>query len=728
MAPEEKVRKMRRTSGPSRSDAAEGRAEEGRRSRKSLPVEEPTRLSPEDVAAFDGEVLQGEVLNDITDRGQSPRRSARPESRPGGERSRRWSPADEATRQKAERIDLFGGAAVRGWRSASESELLEALVGARAEAELAVHWYDRLEELGRTEPDRVSADDVHAAREEMLERNAATGGPEWTAQAYQLRFGAVPQHKVDGLVDALVDNERESWLRSDASQRTSSTRHRTRGMFGTGAGARAKEQQARAQEALQREDLVQGDDLSERDHMRLLRMNSRLAADEYMKSLRDSNILVPGFSQEEREKGLDQRQQVYARMMMLGALRPLSNGINRNSVIQAMGAMTTMLILSPQFRAEMGAHVEPLKRGLQERIETKARAEGAKAEHRAWRHNQGQGPDGQTMDRGSFLSARWQRRLNDLERRDRGHRELYTAETAAMTEIGLAENAYRVMRTPGVQPKEVMGSYQAMIKKLHDQIREDGLDPQEVASATRTILGRRMETEPELQVMFNGMAYGKYVRSAPHQERIKGSDHTRTVWSGEFEDHLGKKIPQDAMFTLRPPLGAEHHQASIALMMQERMLHGLEARGMDGFNESFSAYMIGYAAAEKNWTGQLEGRLDGDQLPATVRAHTRQCELMLATMVSDGLDAPERQRVYSNAYTDAISHVRGLYPDFARDWDAKYGETWQDQMRAATADPGGFDARLRATGQTVGSGFAASYARSEAPSPGPVPEDDRQPA
>jgi hypothetical protein len=342
--------------------------------------------------------------------------------------------------------------------------------------------------------------------------------------------------------------------------------------------------------------------------------------------------------------------------------------------------------------------------------------------------------EGRLVERSAYLSKKWQRRLDDLERQDRGHRELYTAESAAMTEIGLTENAFhRLREADGPASGQIMESYRAMMRKVRDQAAADGLDREEVARMSRTILGRRLEVEPELAAMYNGMAHGMYTRGAPHAERIAGSARTRLAWTGEFEDQFGRKIDGELMFTLRPKMGGDEHQVATAEIMGKRLVHDLEKRGMAGFNEGFMGYMVGYAVAERNRTGEGEP-IDASDLPEGVRARVAQSEQMMASMAADGLGAKERQRVYSNAYVDAIEQVRQAYPEFARDWDQQFGATWQARMKSAVTDPKGFFAEQKASPRSWQTGSDGRARERETPGgrgydqPSPDPGHDYQPA
>jgi hypothetical protein len=492
---------------------------------------------------------------------------------------------------------------------------------------------------------------------------------------------------------------------------------------------RRREQEVRADFLGRHDDTANAAAMSEPDNLRLLRLNSQVAAHRYIQSLRESNILAPGFNDDEREQQLTARQKLYVKMMVVGSVAPLRNGVSTNNVIQSLGAFTTMMILSQDFRTELGGYFEPLRDRMQERIDNKARSEGAWAQQHADRRNGAldertrrdldanpdaysepvrdvgwlAGQDARRFKKGDFLSKRWQRRLDDLERRERGHRDLYTTETAAMTEVGLMENAFHKMREAGLPDDAdlIAKTHMAMVKRLKTQFADDGLDQAAINKAARTILGQRLEAEPELAAVFNGMAHGKYLKTEPHEERITGTDHTRTVWTGEFHDHLGREVPDDVMFTVRRPMTPAEHQAACGELIKERMLHDLTTTGVDGFNDSFAGYMVGWAVNERNRSEDPALHLDGDLLPDGLKHRVAQTDSMLASMAADGFDHETRRRVYSNAYVDAIEELRHAHPDFARDWDRQFGSTWQQTMKEAVANPQGYPAgRMRDNSHT----------------------------
>ncbi|MGW0896938.1 hypothetical protein ACWD0G_08055 [Streptomyces goshikiensis] len=446
----------------------------------------------------------------------------------------------------------------------------------------------------------------------------------------------------------------------------------------------------------------------QREQLLKLRAETRLAGEKYMASLRDSKLLVPGFNDEERAQDLGVMHHVYMQMMMQSCLKPLSRGVNANSIIQAVGMVMTMRMLAPDFKTEMDSYLQPLKDKVQERIDTRTRGMVASAES-GITHRQRIFKDmpsdarrerliGSTDPR-DHLTKKWRKRFDAMQHRERGHREMFTPDSAAMTEVALMENAFWKMREPRADAGLIRESYRAMRKRLHEQMSEDGLERQEVVQRARMIIGERMEYEPELRTMFNGVAHGRIVKAPAHDERIAGSDRVRTVWSGELDNQLGQRLPEDAMFTLRWPMEADAHQIQLAETMKTSLLDALGRGDQEGYRGNMLGYLVGFAA-------QKQG-LDTSGLPDMLQHRLDQSEVMIASMDIDGLPPEEQQRVYSNAYVDALEAVNEKYPDLEAELTRSLGENWQQTLQTAVDDPSAFFKEQRLNPQSRRTGPSA---------------------
>lgn len=502
-------------------------------------------------------------------------------------------------------------------------------------------------------------------------------------------------------------------------------RDRARGFF----GEKTRERMA-DRERVYRIDVDRVDDesegLNQREQLLKLRAETRLAGEKYMASLRDSKLLVPGFNDEERTQDLGVMHHVYMQMMMQSCLKPLSRGVNANSIIQAVGMVMAMRMLAPDFKKEMDSYLQPLKDKIQERIDTRTRSMFASAES-GIAHRQRIFKDvpsdarrerliGSTDPR-DHLTKKWLKRFDAMQHRERGHREMFTPDSAAMTEVALMENAFWKMREPGADAGLIRDSYRAMRKRLHEQMSEDGLERQEVVQRARMIIGERMEYEPELRTMFNGVAHGRVVKAPAHEERIAGSDCVRTVWSGEFDDQLGQRLPEDGMFTLRRPMDADAHQIQLAETMKTSLLDALSRGDQEGYGGNMLGYLVGFAA-------QKQG-LDTSGLPDMLQHRLDQSEVMIASMDIDGLPPEEQQRVYSNAYVDAMEAVNEKYPDLEAELKRSLGENWQQTLQAAVDDPGAFFKEQRRKPRSRPTGPSAAQ---EAGPQAEADSEDYQPA
>lgn len=493
------------------------------------------------------------------------------------------------------------------------------------------------------------------------------------------------------------------------------SRRRARDHYGPGERERAERH-----ERVRLIDVEDGDDDGSRtaaERLQRLRAETRLAGERYMESLRESNLLVPGFNDDERGHQLDAMHRVYVQMMMHACLRPLAKGVNPTSVIQVVGMMMAMRMLSPDFRQEQVRLLQPFREKVQERLDQRTRSMMATAEIEAASMG---ARDGDTDPR-SLLTRKWRKRHDDLQRRERGNREMYTAESAAMTELALLENAFWRMREPGAERERetIDTSYRAMRKRLHDQMADDGLERGEVVRMMRTIVGERMEQEPELRLMFNGIAQGRFVKAPPHDARLAGTDQVRRIWTGEFDDHLGRRLPDDAGFTLRTPMTADDHQAQIGLVMQESMQDSIARGDRDGFEADITGYLVGFASGRKG--------LGTAGLPLGLRRRLEQSQSMIASMDIDGLAQEEQRRVYSNAFVDAIEGVGGSHPELMDELRLVLGDDWQERLQDAVDDPARFYAeqRLRPTTFRQGPGTRAAGDHKET---GGDAGHDREPA
>lgn len=453
---------------------------------------------------------------------------------------------------------------------------------------------------------------------------------------------------------------------------------------------------------------------SERDHLLRLREDVRTAGATYMRSLSETNILVPGFTDDERAEKVSELHQAYTTMMMFSCLRPLKAGVNARSVLQAAGMMSSLWLMSPAFRDQVGQYRETLRERINERLDMRALAE-------LEAHRDGAG-----------LRRKWAMRLRDIEYRQRGHRHPFTAESAGMTLIALSENAFERIHADGSDIGQILKSHRALTERVYSQAEDDGLTRSEINRAARIVLGQRLETEPELHVMFSDLAHGRARKSEPRVVKIGEAGPTHTMWTGEFEDSItGQPVCEDAMFDLRGPMGPEQHQAAITQMMAATMSNDLNTaiRDIEGddFTDpgklnlgSFTASMTGYMLA---WHSRGQ-RVDLSRVPPGFAGPMAQTETMLASMSADGLETREQQEIYSCAFADALEQIKDAYPGldetwgraYSKDWDAFVHDAVKNPTRANMSDWGGFTG---ATSTNSEASSSSDFGSEPGPDPGP---------
>ncbi|MBT8163343.1 MULTISPECIES: hypothetical protein [Arthrobacter] len=494
---------------------------------------------------------------------------------------------------------------------------------------------------------------------------------------------------------------RESW---DRAREFFATRSRRR-----------QEEQDREREA-KRGRMNQAGELSGREQLMLLRGNIRAAGEDYMDSLRRSKIHAPGFNDDERFGMLDMAQRIYVQQMVTVGMEPLQNGVNPASVVRVMSTMAAMYLLSSTFREVVDEKLEPVSKAIQARIDAKAESTVNRAQQKAAAVNdridrrngkrRADGKDGkQHVDARTYVAGRWQKRYDELRYRERGHREMYTARSAGLTEMALTENAFHALREPGAKADRIMSSYTAMISRLYRQAGEDGLAREEVAEASRIVLGERLRQDPRIRLMFDGLAHGQHRMAPPREERVAGTSQVQNVWRGYFEDYTGKPVdptryetlldkqgnpltddegealpPRVAgAFTLREQMGDKAHRDRMQVAMTMTLMQAAERGDLTAFNQDLAAYMGGCIASARTF--------DGDGLPEPLQERLFQSRTMQAAMDVDGIKPRQQRVIYSQAYAEATAAIDSAYPEFAVRWREKCGAGWQRFTGQVGVDP-----------------------------------------
>lgn len=399
-----------------------------------------------------------------------------------------------------------------------------------------------------------------------------------------------------------------------------------------------------------------------------LRDGSAKAEASYMKSLKKSGIVSGKMTAPEQRAEMSELHKAYAAMMAMQMVTPLQRGLSAQNVMTTVGMGSTMFLLSPNFRELAGDYAQDVKNGIQ-------KFAGNRAQRKLDNLQDKKGDKALTSRRGK----KWQKRIDRYDKMQRGHREPFTERSAALTEVGLAESAYWEMRKPGVDVEAVQEKYQTALTQLYQYVEDDGLDAAEVSRNMRTIVGQRMEREPELASVFAEMGQGRFVKAEPKEVYMAGSGQKVTAWTGDYYDVTSGNTVTAGSFSLREPQTADQHMHRMAEAMWGDMA---DAKSVGEFNEVIDSFMVG--AAVQNDPATVDLIEDDDKRVRLERVRT-----MFASMKADGIDPAEQHRVYQTAVISSVTEAQSRDPELAAAWNKEYGGAqWavrmSDQMKEFT--------------------------------------------
>lgn len=470
---------------------------------------------------------------------------------------------------------------------------------------------------------------------------------------------------------------------------------RLRSGFAAASSARqARSQAPRAQqkERLRRErsdarqaaaDRAQAQREGRTDPLVKLRLDTARAGEQYMDSLRRSGILDADQTPEKQREQLTGMHQIYARMMVLQCVGPLQQGLTSQNVVSTLGMAASMWMLSPTFRTQIGHFGDSIRETINNKIDERGEKKDNKARSRFEKLA--------AKGKADKLAGKWQRRLDRIEHEERGHRLPFTAQSAAMTEVALAEAAYADMRRPGADAVTINDRYQTALASLYGYVENDGLEHEEVSKAMRVIVGQRLEKEPHLSSVFSELGHGRFVKSAPREVYINGGVESQIVWTGDFVDMYEARTINSGSFRVRPVMSTTEHRALASETIAAEMV---QASTPEELNDILSQYVVATSV------GRHPDVIDTIEDPAALRRFGK-ARTMFSSMQDDGLSAEDQQFAYGAAYMDAIEVLQVARPDLGAAWLAQYGENWREKVAENLArfnEMGGAAERAKARG------------------------------
>ena len=430
----------------------------------------------------------------------------------------------------------------------------------------------------------------------------------------------------------------------------------------------------------------------------VLRNNARESAEMFQQRMGQSELLDRHAARPERVSELSGMHQIYAASMALNCLQQFRGARNASEIAAVVGMGASMWALSPSFRTfvkESALDVsDTLLEGYGEKMQAFKDKRDARLEQKVAKDERKAAKTGKT-------TTTMENRAEKLHQRETG-RLRYTPESAALVEVGLNETLFNKLRSVKADPEggrsiadvreALKARHQYMVDELYTQAAEDGLATEDVARATRTLVGQRAAQEPGVATVYSELAQGRIRPGAGRTHREPGSMAATTVWDGQYEDSFGNPVT-GGTFTVRDVMSAEEHQKVVADAMLADMISVSvtpaaiqrgEAYQAEALNNVLTGYTLGWAASgDDEITARFAGKGKSERSVKTAKT-------MVQAMDTDGFDPMQQQKVYSNALMEALDQLEEISPALAQSWDQKYSKTWRSKVKDFVEDPEAF--------------------------------------
>lgn len=398
------------------------------------------------------------------------------------------------------------------------------------------------------------------------------------------------------------------------------------------------------------------------DQIARLKLQTQLARDQFINSLRASGITSSAEARPTQRKKISDLHQAYVSMMVLQCLDPLKRGVTAENVLRTVGMGTAMWLLSSNFRAQVGDQAGKMATAVGARLDLRARreakiaAKGEKSREKEARHfnRTGQGRE----DMRGLSGWRHRRRLERVERMERGGRDLFTEHSAALTHVGIAQSAYDEMRKPGADRELIRRNYESALSALYGYVDDDGLDRKAVARNMRVIVGQLVEQNPEQAAVFSELGHGQFVKTEPQRFVLPGTTQWVTAWTGDYVDAYRGDVITDGTFALRDPMEADEHRSAVARTMYGELV---SAKNPDEFSEVMEQYVIG--SVTRKYPEAVELTED-----AAERARLNRSRAMFASMRGDGLSEQEQKLAYVGGFVESLRVLGRTHPQTVAQW------------------------------------------------------------
>lgn len=442
-------------------------------------------------------------------------------------------------------------------------------------------------------------------------------------------------------------------------------------------------------------DMLQEQRAAKKSGPEVLRNNARGSAEMFQARMRQSELLDRRSTRPERVSELSGMHQIYAASMALNCLQEFRSARNASEIASVVGMTASMWAMSPNFRTFVKESALDVSDTLMDTYREKMEAFKDKRNERL---GQKVAKDERKAAKTGKTTTRMEDRSDKLHQRETG-RLRYTPESAALIEVGLNETLFNKLRSAKADPehghsitdvREALKSrHQYMVDELYTQATEDGLTTEDIARATRTLVGQRAAQEPGVSTVYSELAQGRIRPGAGRVHRAPGAMAAKTVWDGQYEDAFGNPVT-GGTFTVRDVMTADEHQkvvsdAMLADMISVSVTPAAVQRGeayqAEALNNVLTGYALGWAASgDDELAARFRGKGKSERSVKTAKT-------MVQAMDTDGFDPMQQQKVYSNALMDALDQLEEISPALAQSWEQKYSKNWRSEFKDFVDDP-----------------------------------------
>ena len=377
--------------------------------------------------------------------------------------------------------------------------------------------------------------------------------------------------------------------------------------------------------------------------------------------------------------------------MVRSCLTPLTQSNSLASgIIGAVGMSVMLWCISPKFRAEVGSHLPSIKSSINDSAHNISNAIASKG---FWGNAAAhQRAKQAAVDFKDNLAARIKDTL--------GGRLAMSEESAVMTRVSVAENAYNAMREEGADPKVIMAEYKETVVDLEREWVDQKFDLQDINAGARRLVGERVRKDPSYAAMFDNTAYGHFTPTAPIMRSFKDAEQgmvVKPIYDGGWENSEGHKIvKKSTFFTPREPIVGDNikdHALFTADVIRKDLIKIID----NGDVEDLKNAVVGYFAAENVYKTHRDElalcRYSSPIAQASGRIHS-----MLDAARSDGLSEEEISTLSGEAINNALGCVGkegDKYMKAMENFDATYGTTWYtEDVAVYSKDPLGYVAQI----------------------------------